>query len=165
MKNNININEVIEELWPKIYRLCYRFVGERDAEDLTQETFLKFIKNKDKFRGDSKLSTYIYRIAVNICIDKKRKPVMESYDDKNEFLKFHLKNKKNDILLEKRINSAINLLPKQRKAVFILRMLEKYSTRETAEMLSISEGTIKTHLFKAMIDLRVTLGKVLEEVK
>lgn len=165
MSVDYELNEYIKELWPKIWRLCFRFVGEREADDMTQETFLKFLKSRDKFRGDAKLSTYIYRIAINLCIDKKRKPYFLSYEEMNEIKQFSKKNTQHDVLISKKINTALNSLPEKRRTVFILRTLEGYSTRETANIMNISEGTVKAHLHKSLIDLRVDLGSLIKELK
>jgi RNA polymerase sigma-70 factor, ECF subfamily len=159
------LNKQIEEIWPKIWRLCYRFVGSQLAYDMTQETFVKFLKSKHKFRGDSKLSTYLYRIAVNLCIDYKRKPSVHSYDEIDEFHPFSTGEQFHDVLAEQKINDALNELPAQRKGVFILRILEHYSTRETAEILQISEGTVKAHLHIALQDLRKKLKPLLKEME
>ncbi|KQC14596.1 MAG: hypothetical protein APR63_05480 [Desulfuromonas sp. SDB] len=158
-------NNQIEQIWPKIWRLCYRFVGPQLADDMTQETFLKFLKSKHKFRGDSKLSTYLYRIAVNLCIDFNRKPAVHSYDEIDQYNPFSAHEQFNDILAEQKINNALNELPAQRRSVFILRILEHYSTRETAEILEISEGTVKAHLHIALQDLRDKLKPLIKEME
>lgn len=64
---------IYEEYYPKILRYLIRFLGPNEAEDATQEVFIKINTNLDSFRGESKLSTWIYRIATNTAIDRKRR--------------------------------------------------------------------------------------------
>ncbi len=72
--NIYEFNRIYEEYHAKLFRYLARFVGEDDAEDLTQEVFVKIHKALDNFRGESKLSTWIYRIATNTATDRLRSP-------------------------------------------------------------------------------------------
>jgi RNA polymerase sigma factor (sigma-70 family) len=70
----LNFEEIHETYRPKIQRYLARMVGEYEAEDLTQEVFVKVHRALSSFRGDSSLSTWIYRIATNAALDKLRSP-------------------------------------------------------------------------------------------
>jgi RNA polymerase sigma-70 factor (ECF subfamily) len=70
----LEFQKVYEDFQPKILRYLARLVGESEAEDLAQETFVKVHQGLEKFRGESQLSTWIYRIATNTALDKLRSP-------------------------------------------------------------------------------------------
>lgn len=71
--------DIVKQNYEKVFRLCFRhFANEEDAEDATQDVFLKIWLNKDRFRGESCISTWIYRIAVNVCLTHIRKRKTET---------------------------------------------------------------------------------------
>jgi RNA polymerase sigma-70 factor, ECF subfamily len=139
------------------YAVAFRFVGnEDDAEDLVQEAFIKLWKNLTSYRREIKLSTWLYRILVNLCLDflksgtAKRKRsnvdigrgqfVEDGTTPEKEFQ--HVE------LMHAVQVAAEGLTPKQR-AVFILRDLENFSVAEAMEILSMPAGNVKSNLFYA----------------
>lgn len=85
-ENRINITEVVEKYHPMVFRIAVGFVHIReDAEDITQEVFIKIYQNQDKFRGESEISTWLYRITVNTSLNfiaqKKRRSFLQFGDE------------------------------------------------------------------------------------
>jgi len=164
---------LIEAYSGQIYRLALKMVqNPQDAEDILQETFIKAYKALPKFEGRSSLSTWLYRIATNeaLMFLRKKHPVQVSVDEP-------LKNDEGDerprqivdwcclpeeelMSTEARANldRSIQELPDSLRAVFLLRDIEGLSTRETAEVLDISESAVKTRLSRARFRLRELLS-------
>ncbi|MBN2363081.1 RNA polymerase sigma factor [candidate division WOR-3 bacterium] len=165
MENEIDFDNIYKSLWPKIYRICHRFVGETEAYDMAQEAFLKFYRAKAKFRGESSYYTYIYRIAVNLCLDRLKKESRLASIETFGNLLVDKKSEKEDPLISKRIAEAFGSLSKQRKAVIVLRILEGLSIRETAGIMNISEGAVKSHLFLAVREMSKKLDSLRSEIK
>lgn len=135
-----------------LYRTAYRMLGNReDTEDALQLTFIKLYNAIHKFRGKAKLSTYIFRILFNVCHDLYRKKKLEErfeyhepiYQPQNE-LQIHL-------------DEAIRTLPQKMRACFTLFAIEGFKQNEIAEMLDITVGTVKSHIFQAKEKLKQSL--------
>lgn len=147
--------------------------NDADAEDAAQEAVLKAFTNLAKFRGDSKFSTWLIRIATNEALMKLRKERRKIHDSVDE----QRKNEEGDYiprdfadwreipseaLQKKELRQALSralasLLPKQR-AVFVLRDVQQFTTAETAKQLGISEGAVKTRLLRARLQMRDALA-------
>ncbi|MBN1149648.1 RNA polymerase sigma factor [candidate division WOR-3 bacterium] len=164
MENEIEFEDIYNKLWPKIYSVCHRFVGEKDASDMAQETFMKFYKSMDKFKGKSSVYTYIYRIAVNLCLDKIKKDKKTMPLDASCELLPDDRNKSDDPLVDKKIYQAYKTLSKQRKTVIVLRILEGLSIKETAQIMELSIGAVKTHLFLAIKEMNEKLTIIRSEL-
>ena len=162
---------------PKILRYLARFVGEHEAEDLTQTVMVKVSEALHDFRGDSTLSTWIYRIATNTALDKLRSPAMkwtgqqsgstgiqtESEVDSAE-LRIPLEEQTPSVevtLIREEMNECIrefiDRLPENYKTVTVLSELEGFKNSETAEILGISLDTVKIRLHRARYRLRKEL--------
>ena len=160
----------------KIYNLAYRIMGNKeDASDVLQETFLQAFKKLAGFKGKAKFSTWLYRIAVNICLMRKRKrkkmeivsldvPILtkkedeikrELRDDWSESPLATLENKE----VKKTLSEAIDLLPEEYRTVFLLRGLNGMSNEEVAEVLKISLPAVKSRLHRARLFLRDKLSQ------
>lgn len=174
------------ELYSKqIYTLALRILGnQHDAEDVLQETFLKAYKGISAFEGRSSLSTWLYRIATNeaLMIIRKRKPELNLGDpgrnDDEEELEEPYQFKDWCCLPEKEfqtsetreyMNKAISRLSSSLQVVFILRDLQGFSVKETADILGVNEGVVKTRLLRARLQLREELtayfGGTMMEIK
>lgn len=173
---------LVEAYSPMIYRLGLKMLNNpQDAEDILQETFIKAYRHIGNFDGRSSVSTWIYRIATNEALMsiRRKRPVTISFDvpsvydtepqeplqivdwcclPEDEFLTSEGR---------ARLDEAANRLPTSLRVVFILRDIEGLSTRETAEVLEISEMAVKTRLSRARLRLREDLseyfGKLLEK--
>jgi RNA polymerase sigma-70 factor, ECF subfamily len=155
-----------------IYRLALKMLGdEQDAEDVLQETFIKAFKNIHNFEGRSKISTWLYRIAVNeaLMLLRKRKGVIVDIDqeyetDEGELMPRQITDwcclpEKELMSGETRhaIDQAIQTLSDANRAAFLLRDVEGLSTQEAAEVLNISESAVKVRLMRARMALRESL--------
>ncbi len=151
-----------------VYNLCYRILGNpEDAADMTQETFLKAWKNLEGFHMESSLSTWLYRLANNCCLDllrsKKRKPTISIVreDDDGEELSFDPVDpspQPDELLIRKEENAilkeALLSLDEQQRAILTLRVVNDMSYEDIGSVLQIKEGTVKSRLARARENLR-----------
>lgn len=133
-----------------------------EVDDVVQETFIKCYQSLDRFRGESSFLTYLKRIAVNKSLDalRRRKRFFGRFlsrDDENK----HLPEPELDSVYDyerteqsRLVHSAIQELPPNHRAVIVLRMIEGYSTEETAEMLNLPYGTVLSRLSRAQKKLK-----------
>jgi RNA polymerase sigma-70 factor (ECF subfamily) len=165
--------DLVDAQAPKIYRLALRLLGNpQEAEDVLQETFLNAFRSMDHFEGRSSIGTWLYRIATNQALMRLRKnvPSVVSIEDafpsdSGESYPLQLEDwcclPEEEFESEEaaqRIESAIQTLTPALRSAFILRDLHGLSTRETAEVLDISESAVKTRLLRARLNLREELA-------
>jgi len=136
------------------------------AEDIGQEVFIKLYHSLSEFRGESKLATYIQKIAVNLTLNaiKKRKRFFSLFlqkgnDEMSEFEVADYKEEEKSDAKEIVHKALMNLDPKFR-IVVTMRMLQGYSTRETAEVLELPVGTVLSRLSRAQEQLKGILEKL-----
>jgi RNA polymerase sigma-70 factor (ECF subfamily) len=140
-----------------VYRLCYRYVNNHeDANDLAQEVFLKAWRAISRFRGDSSLSTWLYRIAVNACLNFRalRRP---SIQELPEGLADPLPGAAARVESEdeaRRVRAAVARLPERQRATLILKVYHELTHDEVAGILGSTVGTVKANLFHALGNLR-----------
>jgi len=133
-----------------------------EAEDVGQEVFIKFYESLDKFRGDSMVSTYLVRIAINLSLNelKKRKRNQSRYlkieEGKNAKASEEMRDLKELLAYE------LDRLDPDFKSVVTLRLVEGYSTEETSDLLKIPLGTVLSRLARAQIKLRVAISNKLK---
>ena len=163
--------KAFEELYKrhkvKMYNTALRIHRDHlDAEDSVQEAFVKIYRNISSFKGRSQFSTWIYRILYNTCMENLRKKKgtlrMEQTDFTDELEQEKLKASDGDPSLKFVIEREIRKLPDEMRAVFVLYEVEGFKHREIAEIMSIPDGTSKSHLFKAKSLLREYLKPYLE---
>lgn len=126
-----------------------------EAEDIGQEVFIRFYKNIDQFKGDAKLSTYLTRIAINLSLNalkkRKRRQLLGlergDYDQLPDISDDGESQNQRDI--KGWVHQALQQLSPGFKSVIVLRLIEGYSTQETAQILSIPEGTVLSRLARA----------------
>ena len=163
---------LVDQESDRIYRLALKMVGNiQDAEDILQETFIKAYDGIDQFEGRSKLSTWLYRIAVNesLMLLRRRKDNLISIDagtetEQGDVLPRQIVDwcclpEKELMSSETRvhIHNAVQTLSASNRAAFLLRDMEGLSTRETAQALDISESALKVRLMRARMQLREAL--------
>ena len=168
---------LVDEFSPKLHRLALRMLGDPfEAEDILQETFLKAYKNIGQFQGRSKIGTWLYRIAANEALMRLRKnqPDIVAIDEPLEMPDGHLitRELKDWCCLpesefmsgesQDKLDTAITELSPALRSTFVLRDLHGLSTRESAEILDVSESAIKTRLLRARLQLRDSLSSYFE---
>ena len=167
--NELEFQNIYNTFQPKIHFYLERIVGEHEADDLTQEVFLKVNKGLRSFRGESKLSTWIYHIATNVARDKLRSPTFRDMvqnrltddsipEDKmpTEARVVWMKEKLPSVeqqLIRKEMNecirSFVDKLPEKYKTALVLSELEGFTNQEIAQILSVSLDTVKIRLHRA----------------
>lgn len=146
----------------RTYAVCWRLLGDRQkAEDATQEIFVKVWQKLPEFKGDSVFATWLHSIATRTAIDLWRKDRHLSFADNNELTLLADKNQPPvaDMDEGRALEQAIQRLPAQAKAVFILFALEGYQHSEIAALLKIAEGSSKAQYHRARQLLRGFLGE------
>jgi RNA polymerase sigma-70 factor (ECF subfamily) len=151
-------NELFEQLYrshrTRVFSTAYRFVRNRpDAEDITQDVFVKVFKKMQDFRGEAAVSTWIYRITVNTALDflRKRKRRQTVPLDEVGNLSAGPSN------LKHLIEGMIPQLPEGYRKVFVLHDIQGLKHGEIAEILGISEGASKSQLHRARARMRELL--------
>ncbi len=136
------------------------------AEDIGQEVFIKLYYSLPEFRGDAKLSTYIQKIAVNLTLNeiKRRKRFFSMFSQKGNADMHEFEVADNDhedrIDAKELVNKALMSLEPKFRIILTMRMLQGYSTKETAEILDLPLGTVLSRLSRAQEQLREILNKL-----
>jgi RNA polymerase sigma-70 factor (ECF subfamily) len=143
-----------------VYRLCYRYVNNHhDANDMAQEVFLKAYRAISRFRGDSAFSTWLYRIAVNTCLNfrstRRPEPVelSEQLPDTSVGVMDHMEQDERS----QQVREAVQRLPEKQRATLILKIYHDLTHEEVAAILGASVGTVKANLFHALGNLKKLL--------
>jgi len=144
-----------------VYRLCYRYVNDHeDANDLAQEAFLKAWRAISRFRGESSFSTWLYRIAVNACLNfraQRRPTTQELPETLADPVPGALARAECDDEA-RRVRGAVARLPEKQRATLILKVYHELTHEEVAEILGSTVGTVKANLFHALGNLRRLLS-------
>ena len=146
-----------------VYRLCYRFVGNHeDASDLSQDVFLRAYRGLRRFRSGSSLATWLYRISVNVCLNRvgAKTPATEPLAER-QFVDARGESPSERVLRAERsarVRAAIAQLPRKQRATLILRMYHEMSHQEIADTLGSSVGAVKANFFHALGSLKRLLG-------
>ena len=175
--DELEFQQIFKEYQPKILRYLARLTGKYEAEDLSQEVFIKVESGLKNFRGESKLSTWIYRIASNTAVDRMRNPSFKYKVNgsvpSEPVQKDDLDTEDKDLFTGKRAESTdqqyvrkemnscirnfIEKLPENYKTVVILSELEGLKNKEIGEILYLSLDTVKIRLHRARAQLRKKL--------
>lgn len=156
---------LVERYQRDVYRLCYRYVNNHhDANDMAQEVFLKAYKAIGRFRGDSAFSTWLYRIAVNTCLNFRAARKPEALQLSDELPARALRADEALARAERsgRVREAVTRLPEKQRATMILKIYHDLSHEEVAQILGTTVGTVKANLFHAMGNLRKLVGAIEE---
>ena len=159
---------IVERHRRPIYQLCYRFVGNHeDASDLSQDVFIRAYRGLRSFRGQSSIATWLYRIGVNVCLNRvSAKTTLDkataSVDDQPLF--DERSDSPSEAVLRKeraaQVRAAIARLPRKQRATLILRTYQEMTHQEIADVLGSSVGAVKANFFHALGNLK----KLLEEI-
>jgi RNA polymerase sigma-70 factor, ECF subfamily len=155
---------VVERHRRQIYQLCYRFVGNHeDASDLAQDVFVRAYRALRGFKGQSALATWLYRIGVNVCLNRVsvKAPRLEPIDAV-ERVDAHTEPADVGLMREetaRRVRGAIARLPPKQRATLILRAYHELPHEEIANILGSSVGAVKANFFHALANLKKLLNE------
>lgn len=167
--NKIAFKDFIDTHKKFVLNICYKFTGNHDdANDIAQEVFIEIYRTIEKFRGDSKISTWLYRIATNRSLnflrDNKKYSNSESYSNEPEIFENTTPNsdpnpEQNTLNSEraKIIDKAINSLPEKQKAAFILNKKEYLTSIEISKILGLSVKGVESLIIRAKKNLQKLL--------
>lgn len=153
---------IVERHRQTVYRLCYRFVANHeDASDLTQDVFVRAYRGLGGFKGDAAFSTWLYRIGVNVCLNRVSSKAPEHVELEPE--------RHPDLLgpppdagvardeRARIVRRAIAALPKKQRATLVLRVYHDLSHEQIAGVLGNSVGAVKANVFHALRNLKRVL--------
>ena len=155
-------DEIVKRHQRQVYQLCYRFAGNHeDASDLAQDVFVRAYRALAGFKGQSALATWLYRIGVNVCLNRRAlktlptqpMPVLEPAETRREPADAA-------VLREERareVRAAIARLPKKQRATLILRTYQDLPHDQIAAILGSSVGAVKANFFHALANLKKLL--------
>jgi len=158
--HSFNFAQVVRQREAQVLRTAFRILGNwADAEDVAQEVFLRLHKNGLKFENEAAVGGWLYRVTVNLCVDRTRSarpaqelPELTSRDRSAEAVVL-LEEKKQQLM------AALAMLPAKERAAVVLRDIEGLSTAEVAEVLGSTEVTVRSQISKAMVKLRGILNR------
>jgi RNA polymerase sigma-70 factor (ECF subfamily) len=166
-----SFNELILRWERPIYALAYRTIGrEEDARDVCQETFLRAFRALPGFRGQAKFSSWLYRIALNLCRDwirrQRRAPVMQAPEgvDLVDLVSEHGPSESIEELVARQelsaiVEQAMTLLPEEQRTAIILKEYHGMTFQEIADLQGCPLSTVKTRLYQGLAVLRRHLEK------
>lgn len=160
--------EIVELYKDKVFQICFRMLGNRhEAEDMAQEAFVRAYVNIKSFNINMKFSTWLYRIATNLCIDRLRKKKPDFYLDAevagSEGLDMYSQIAADTALpeeevesleLQETIQAEILKLPEKYRTPIVLKYIEELSLKEISEILDLPVGTVKTRIHRGREALR-----------
>lgn len=154
---------IVERHRRSVYRLCYRFVSNHeDAADLSQDVFVRAYRGLGGFRKQSSLATWLYRIGVNVCLNRVSAKSLrtEPIDERRHVDGGHESPDERMLRSERaaRVRNAIAQLPRKQRATLILRMYHEMPHQQIADVLGSSVGAVKANFFHALGNLKRLLG-------
>ncbi len=166
-------DELVRRYYDTVYRVALHLTGQPDAaEDVLQETFISACQSAHHFRGDARLSTWLYRIARNRGLQWQRSqraptvPLDTDEDDAMRMVIADLRHLPDQQLLSQElfdvVDRAILALPETLRQAFLLREFEGLSTKEAAEALGISESALKVRLHRARKQIQEAVRRYLD---
>ena len=163
---------LVERYKKKVYAVAMDMTGDHhEAEDISQDVFMKAYGSLTRFRGRAGVSTWLYRMTVNACIDRSRKKAWKAMKPKGAVLDENIhqqiesrrtlsqpESEMERALLQQYIRRALDGLTERERAVFVLRHYHALPLREVADCLNVTEGTVKSTLFRAIRRLQEKLA-------
>ncbi|MEK3798996.1 RNA polymerase sigma factor SigW [Peribacillus sp. FSL H8-0477] len=164
--------EIVELYKDKVFQLCFRMLGNRhEAEDMAQEAFVRAFVNIHRFNIQMKFSTWLYRIATNLCIDRIRKKKPDYFLDAEvagtDGLNMYSiiaddsalpEDEVESLELQETIQDEILKLPEKYRSVIVLKYIEELSLKEISDILDLPIGTVKTRIHRGREALRKQLS-------
>lgn len=164
IKGDVNAFEkLVIEYEKSVYNIALRMTGNsEDASDMTQEAFIKAYNSLQSFRGDSKFSVWLYRIATNVCLDflrsRSRKPTVSLSVEDNEGEEVQLdvadESQSPELLLDRQmtresVRRGLDTLSPEYRQILLLREIQGLSYDEISQALGLEVGTVKSRIFRA----------------
>jgi RNA polymerase sigma-70 factor (ECF subfamily) len=143
----------------RIHSLARRMLSDRDADEVTQDIFVRTWQKLGQFRGESAFSTWLHRLAINVVIERRRSFAIQRErmtDDPSALDMLTVAPARADLTVD--FEHAIGQLPPGAREIFVLHDVEGYKHREIAAMLEIASGTSKRQLHRARMLMRKHLG-------
>jgi RNA polymerase sigma-70 factor (ECF subfamily) len=167
-----DFDEVVRLYRPRVFRFLLASLRDRDvAENLTQDCFLKAYMGRAHFRGDSSLSTWLMKIAMNLVRDHLRSKRLRFWTktretaldpvDVSDWVPDGRSSPEAEFIARTQVKSiwvTVNQLPPKQRSVFVLRFVEEMELKEIAEMTGMNPSTVKTHLYRALAAVRASVG-------
>lgn len=172
---------LMERYQARVYRLACRLTNDTDAGDVVQDAFLQVYQHLNSFRGDARFSTWLYRVATNVCLMWRRAHARRPTEPLNAFLPqfdshgthaqtpvyfdrtMHLEERLDREHLAAAARDALARLPELYRHAFVLRDLEELPTEEVAEILGVKAATVRQRVHRARLLLRGFLNALPEE--
>ena len=153
---------LVERHRRQVYQVCYRFVGNHeDASDLAQDAFLRAYRALGTFKGHSAFSTWLYRVAVNVCLNRvSTKPPVTEPIERREHQDVRGELPDREVLRQEQaatVRAAIARLPRKQRATMILRLYHELPHEQIAAILGSSVGAVKANFFHALANLKKLL--------
>jgi RNA polymerase sigma-70 factor (ECF subfamily) len=160
---------LVERHRAMVYRVAYQFAGNHhDAEDIAQDVFIKVFRSLDRFRYDAQLTSWLYRIVMNACIDHRRRHAPAGWAPFTDEAELKMLNAPEEgpgpeetaygLQLGEVLEAEIARLPPGQRLVFTMRHHEGLKLSEIADALGLAEGTVKRQLHAAVHRLRAILS-------
>ncbi len=156
--------EFVTEYRERVYRVAWRVVRDDDAaEDVAQEAFIKVFRHVGRFEGRSSLYTWLYRITVNIALNRLKRDKFRNMLPLGDLPRPDRKASSDPARaalsgeIAERIDQAVRTLPDKQRAVFVLKFFEGLTHNQIADIVGCSEGTSKANYFHAIRKLRTKL--------
>ena len=171
---------LVERHQPIVFRTCMGFLhNKEDADDLTQDIFIQTYQTLTSYKGDASFSTWIYRIAVNACLNKVRKSSKNSFlqrfenvfgGEKSKEYSFPSADENPEALLinieqKELVEKALNSLPEKQRIAIVLSKYDDLSQKEIAEIMETTEGAVEALIQRAKANLREKLSSFYKKKK
>ena len=167
-----DFDEVVRLYRPRVFRFLMASLRDRDlAENLTQDCFLKAYMAREHFRGDSSLSTWLLKIAMNLVRDHLRSKRLRFWTktresaldpvDVSDWVADGRSTPEEELIARRQVEhvwEAVKHLPPKQRNVFVLRFVEEMELKEIAELTGMNPSTVKTHLYRALAAVRENVG-------
>ncbi len=164
--------ELVETYKQRVFALAFDLSGNvQDAEDLSQEAFIKVFRGIGSFRGEAQLSSWLYRIVVNLALNRRRKKALSEMELWDSFegeesrrthashaVEYNPEQTTEATFMRAHLRKALTKLSEQQRTIFVLRHDNDMPLQQISEVLNLSEGTVKSQLFRALRKLQKHLA-------
>ncbi|MDP2189244.1 MAG: RNA polymerase sigma factor [Sphingobacteriaceae bacterium] len=152
-----SFQQLYETFWPRIYRLCLAYVGEREwARDVCQECFEIAWRQRDQFREEAQMSSWMFRIAVNLCLRQLKRAQKQAGWEAEHHERQQVQGER-QVDLELQLFKAINQLPEIDRLLISLQ-LEQVPQQQIAEMLDLSHANVRVRIHRIKEQLTTLLA-------